>query len=80
MQLQATTRPWERVGSDLFTFDNQEYLLTIDYFSNFPYISKLNTTTSASVIKELKKIFSINGIPEEVITDCGPQFISEEFK
>ena len=27
-------RPWEKVGLDLFTFDDKDYLITVDYFSN----------------------------------------------
>jgi hypothetical protein len=28
-------RPWQKVGTDLFQFDGRDYLLTIDYYSNF---------------------------------------------
>ncbi len=28
-------RPWSKVGTDLFVFNNREYLITVDYFSNF---------------------------------------------
>ena len=29
------TRPWAKVGADLFTFQDREYLVTVDYHSNF---------------------------------------------
>ena len=32
--------PWERVGVDLFTWEREEYLLAIDYYSNYPEMVK----------------------------------------
>ena len=31
--------PWEKIGVDLFTIANRDYLVTVDYFSNFWEIS-----------------------------------------
>ena len=28
-------RPWEKVGVDLMSVKNYDYLITVDYFSNF---------------------------------------------
>ena len=50
------------------------------YFSRFPELAKLTTTTSASVIAALKNMFLWNGIPEVLISDNGPQFIASEMK
>ena len=54
-------------------------MLVVDYFSRFPEVIKLTSTTSASVITVLKLIFSRHGIPEVVHSDNGPQYISNEF-
>ena len=70
---------WQRVASDLFTLQGMEYLLVVDYFSRYPEVIKLSSTTSSAVIKALKSIFSRHGIPEELITDNGPQYSSHEF-
>ncbi|UYV71034.1 K02A2.6-like [Cordylochernes scorpioides] len=40
----------------------------------------LEHTTSESIIECCKKNFSRHGIPETLITDNGPQFISREFQ
>ena len=39
-------RPWQRVASDLFAFENQNYLVLLDYFSNFIELDYLLDTSS----------------------------------
>ena len=70
--------PWEHIASDLFELKNSTYLLTVDYYSRFVEVQKLNSTTSSSVITHLKSIFARFGIPAEMISDNGPQFNSQE--
>ena len=55
--------PWEIIGVDLFTLDDKEYLLTIDYFSGFWEVDKLSSTTTEAVVKKLKVQFSRYGVP-----------------
>ena len=71
--------PWQVVGTDLFELNGKNYLLTVDYFSRYPEVHELKSTTSASVINHLKSTFSRHGIPEVVRSDNGPQFSSLEF-
>ena len=71
--------PWQVVGTDLFELEGKQYLLTVDYFSRFPEVNELKTTTSATIIQNLKSLFSRHGIPETVRSDNGPQFSSQEF-
>ena len=49
----------------------------MDYFSKFPFIPKLPSLSTSTVINELKGLFSENGIPEVFISDGGPQFRSK---
>ena len=56
------------------------YLIVVDYFSLFPEVIRLTTTTSSKIITSLKSLFGRYGIPEEVISDNGPQYISQEMK
>ena len=69
--------PWQKVGSDLFHLNGATYLLVVDYYSRYPEITKLSSTTSESVIKALRSIFSRLGIPKVLISDNGPQYASE---
>ena len=73
------TRPREKVGVDLFEIEKHDYLVTVDYYSNFWEIDRLYTTTSKSIIQKLKSHFARNGIPNEVVSDNGPQFSCAEF-
>ena len=72
-------RPWQTVGSYLFKLNGSNYLLVVDYLSAFVEIAKLNNTSSASIVNNLKSIFARHGIPEIVVTDNGPQYSSQTF-
>uniref|UniRef100_A0A1A8CXN4 Gypsy retrotransposon integrase-like protein 1 n=1 Tax=Nothobranchius kadleci TaxID=1051664 RepID=A0A1A8CXN4_NOTKA len=80
MPSQLPERPWQKVGADLFTFNNSNYVLLVDYYSKFVEIAKLTPTRSEDVIVHLKSIFSRHGIPELLYSDNGPQFSSQQFK
>lgn len=45
-----TGRRQQKVGIDLFEFNNVEYLVTVDYFPNFWEVDRLEDTTVATVI------------------------------
>lgn len=77
---EVPSRPWAKVGTDLFTYDNKEYLITVDYYSNFWEIDYLPDTKSGTVIRKLKAHFARQGIPDIVVSDNGPQYASQEFK
>ena len=67
------------VGVDLFELNKVNYVLLVDYFSRYPEVVKLSTTTSNAVISVMKSIFARHGVPEVVRSDNGPQFSAEEF-
>ena len=71
--------PWQKIGVDLFHLNGATYLVAVDYFSRFPEVTKLTSTTSPAVITVLKSIFSRFGVPEIVMSDNGPQFDAQAF-
>ena len=72
--------PWQKVGTDLFELKGATFLLVVDYFSRYVETTKLASTTSSAIITALKSIFARFGIPEIVVSDNGPQFVSMEMK
>ncbi|XP_037504914.1 uncharacterized protein K02A2.6-like [Rhipicephalus sanguineus] len=72
-------RPWEFLGMDLFHLNGQTFLLVVDYYSRFPEVVTLRSTTARAVIDALKSIFARHGIPQDVRSDNGPPFSSQEF-
>ncbi|XP_052396170.1 uncharacterized protein K02A2.6-like [Carassius gibelio] len=74
------SNPWSKVGTDIFTLDNRNYLITVDYLSNFWELDYLPDTRSTTIIRKLKSHFARHGIPDMVISDNGPQYVSEDFK
>ena len=55
------------VGTDLFLFNGRQYLNTVDYYSFFFEVDKLEKTDSPTVVEKFKMQFSRHGIPEIVI-------------
>lgn len=73
------SRPWQTVATDLFTWNNENYIVTVDYYSRYFELDKLHCTTASAVIHKLKAHFARHGIPQTVISDNGPQYSSKEF-
>lgn len=73
------SRPWTKVAMDLFYLYGKNYLLLVDYYSKFVEVIELPFTTSDYVINCIKNTFIRHGIPETVVSDCGPQFNSGTF-
>jgi len=74
------TEPWKKVGTDLFQLNGKDYLVVIDYYSNYPEVEQLRQTTSNEMIQRMKCIFARHGIPHCVQSDNGPQYNSHEFR
>ena len=81
--LQSVETPqtgWEQLGLDIFSLKGTQSLLTVDYFSQFPVVRKLQSLHSMSEIKILKEIFIEMGVPKCIILDGDTQFTSQEFQ
>ena len=72
--------PWHTVATDLFETKNSKYLLIVDYYSRFPVLCKLGSTTSRVLVQEMKAVFAKLGVPNVIVSDGGPQHTSAEFK
>ena len=70
--------PWRKLGIDYFAFDGNSYVLICDYFSKFPFLYRAKTSFW-SLRDRLIDLFSIEGYPDEIVSDNGPPFQSKEF-
>lgn len=64
----------------MFEFNGAHYLLSVDYHSRSIEIAKLDNLTSSNVICHLKSQFARYGIPDELVSDNGPRYVSSAFK
>ena len=78
-QYEVPAGPWKRLGIDYFKWNQQRYLLIADYYSRFPIIRSVSTMSAAHLVTVLKTIFSEYGLPEELVSDKGTQFTSEQY-
>ena len=69
--------PWRKLGIDYFTFDGNSYVLICDYFLKFPFLYRAKTSFW-SLRDHLIDLFSIEGYPDEIVSDNGPPFQSKE--
>lgn len=72
--------PWQRICVDFVgPFMNKTYLLVTDAHSKWPEIIKMNSNITQKTITRLWKLFSAYGLPLQLVSDNGPQFIAEDF-
>ena len=64
---------------DMFELDGIPYLLSVDYYSKWITVTKLDYTRSGDIVKAVDEQFANFGIPGEVISDNGPQFACADF-
>ena len=69
--------PMEQVSADLFQIGNSHFLLMVDRYSRFPFVTRLSSLNSKTIIERLKSWFLLFGFPRCIRTDGGPQFRSE---
>lgn len=73
--------PWQRVHSDFAgPFMNRMFLVVIDAHSKWPKVVEMTTITTQNTIQEVRKLFLSYRLPQQVVTNNGPQFVSEEFR
>ena len=76
-------RPFHRVALDLIgpihppSEEGHRYILTlVDYATRYPEAVPLRTCTAEAVAEALIDLYSRLGIPSEILTDLGRQFVS----
>ena len=80
-------KPFKRVAIDLVGLisppseDGHRYILTlVDFAIRYPEAVPLKNIDTETVAEALVDIFSHLGVPEEILSDLGTQFVSECMK
>lgn len=55
------------------------FLIIVDAHLKWLEVVEIKSTTAAQMIVQLRKVFLAYGIPEQIMSDNGPQFITSEF-
>ena len=70
--------PWESVGTDIFTINNEYYICIVDYHSTFHVVKKMEGLSADNVMKTCKTIFSKYRLASKIVSDADTNFISEK--
>jgi hypothetical protein len=74
-------RPFQEIAADFCSHAGQQYLITVDCYSDWPEITPMTTnTTTTRLTSSLKSSFCRFGVPDKLWTDQGPQFTSKAFQ
>ena len=74
------SRPWQRLHVDYAgPFMNKSFLVVVDAHSKWAEVVEMHQTTTERTIMALRRLFATHGIPEQIVSDNGPQFASSDF-
>ena len=57
-------------------FRGKMFMLLVDAHSKWPEILEMTSTTADNTIATLRRVFAAFGLPEQLETDNGSQFVS----
>ena len=73
-------QPWSRVHLDFAgPFMGQMFLVIVDAYSKWLDAYIMLSISSAKTIEVLRVVFATHGLPQTIVTDNGPSFVSQEF-
>ncbi|XP_022795607.1 uncharacterized protein K02A2.6-like [Stylophora pistillata] len=73
------SKPFQRIHVDFCQKEADYFLVVVDSHSKWIEVKHMTSTTADKTIDELRLIFAEHGLPEELVSDNGPQFVSHEF-
>jgi len=77
------SNPWIRIHVDFAgPFLNRMFLVVIDAYSKWPEVVEMCTgpagVSAIRTVEELRRIFATHGLPQQLVSDNGPQFVSQQ--
>ena len=73
-------RPWWRLATDVLEYEGKTYMVVVDYFSRYIDARQLETADSQNVINYLLELFCLIGVPNTLVSDNAPYYVSDQFK
>ena len=74
--------PFQCVCSDYFELEGFKFLVTVDRLSGWCEVFRAKSGTESAgargLISALRRLFATFGVPQEVSSDGGPEFIAKE--
>ena len=75
------SKPWQRLHIDFAgPFQGHMWLIVVDAHSKWPEVLPMNSTTAPVTVRRLREVFAQHGLPDQIVSDNGPQFTSDEFR
>ena len=72
---------WVRIYVDFAgQLYGKTYFIIVDAHSKWPEVFEMTSTTISKTIDILRQMFAAYGLPDQLVSDNGPQFSSEEFQ
>ena len=71
-------RVWQRVHMDYAEEDSVYFFVVVDAHSKWPEVFSTSSTTTHKTIEMLSHLIAAYVLPEEIVSDNGAQFVSEE--
>uniref|UniRef100_A0A669DC14 Gypsy retrotransposon integrase-like protein 1 n=1 Tax=Oreochromis niloticus TaxID=8128 RepID=A0A669DC14_ORENI len=73
--------PWHRVHIDFAgPYEDKMFLVAVDAHSKWPEVTIMKSTTTEKTIEALGEMFSRFGSPTQIVSDNGPQLVSQEME
>uniref|UniRef100_A0A8C4NCS6 Gypsy retrotransposon integrase-like protein 1 n=1 Tax=Eptatretus burgeri TaxID=7764 RepID=A0A8C4NCS6_EPTBU len=73
-------KPWQIIHVDFAgLFRDKMFLVVVDAFSKWPEVVVMQSTMAENTVEKLRSIFANKGIPEVLVSDNGPQYVSGLF-
>ena len=73
-------RPWDIIGTDMFTLNNKHDLYIVDYHNKFPIIKKTEDLSADSLILMCKITFAEYRLPKKIMSGSVDNLVSDKFK
>ena len=71
--------PWKRIHIDFAGPFQGHTFLVVDAYSKWPEVAVMSSATSEKTINVLRTMFAQHGLPEQLVSDNGPQFSFHSF-